>query len=89
MKPTTFIKWSNLFIIAPVIKYTKYMHFKEAPFLSFGHPSPKGGRTKSTVVQALAPNGGHEAQRRAAKRKWHFSAEGGFPDETVINDVTV
>ena len=62
-------------IIAPVIKYTKSTHFQEAPFLSwFRHPSPKGGRKKCTVAQALAPSGGHEAKRRAAKRKWRFSA---------------
>jgi len=76
-------------IIAPVIKYTKSTHFKEAPFLSFGHPSPKGGKTKCTVPQALAPYGGHEAKRRAAKRKWRFSAERGLSNVTVTNDVTV
>ena len=54
--------------IAPAIKYTKSTHFQEAPFLSFGHLSPKGGKIKCTVAQALAPYGG----------KWRFSDERGL-----------
>jgi len=65
-------------IIAPVIKYTKSTHSQEAPFLSCGHPSPKGGRTKCTVAHALAPYGG----------KWRFSAERGL-NKTVTGNSTV
>ena len=54
--------------IAPANKHMNLVHFQEAPFLSCGHPSPKGGRIKRTAVRVLAPSGG----------KWRVSAERGL-----------
>jgi len=51
--------------------------FLKAPFLSNGHPTPRGGRKITVGNSRTCPFRGHGAKRRAVKRKSIVSLERG------------